>query len=151
MSAKRKGLHVGFSCLVKQGWMNMTWKGSLSQEQIFQELASHSFFINSTRLHGSSEPPPWVCNPKYGRVCSAFFFQEAIHEVVYFGRPADRGKIALINTKVYLAILRKFLLFFISHSFKVPCAIRIMAISICGCFGEKEVVLKTGIESRGNH
>ncbi len=26
MSAKRKGLHVGFSCLVKQGWIFMVWR-----------------------------------------------------------------------------------------------------------------------------
>ncbi len=46
---------------------------SLSQEQIFKELVGNSFFIPSTRLHGSLESPPWVCNLKYRRVCSGFF------------------------------------------------------------------------------
>ncbi len=69
------------------------------------------------------------------RMCLQWIFsKEAIHEVVYLGRPADRGKIALTNTKVYLAVLRKSLLFFISKPFKVPCTIRIMATSPCGLF-----------------
>ncbi len=33
-------------------------------------------------------------------------FREAIHEVVYLGKPADRGKVVLAHTKIYLAVLR---------------------------------------------
>ncbi len=60
--------------------------------------------------------------------------------------PAHRGKISLIDTKVYTAVFRKFLLFFMSQSFKVSCATGFMAkINI---LEQKEVVLPTGIDSQ---
>ncbi len=74
-----------------------------------------------------------VLQPNYGRVWRGFF-------------PADKGKISLINTKAYPAVLRKFLLFFISQSFKVRCATGFMA--TINILVQKEVVLPTGIDSQ---
>ncbi len=76
-----------------------------------------------------------------------------IHEVVYLGRPTERGEIVLINTKIDLSILHWFLLIFISKFFKVPCAIHIMSTGPCGLFttlpinilGKEEMLPTIGI------
>ncbi len=129
----------------------------LSQEQIFKELASNSFFfIPSTRLHGSPESPPWVCNAKYWRFCSGFFPRKQITKLSTWEDQQIEGKSHLL---IQTSTWPFFVSFFYSsfHNplrFSVQLALwryphvdcsRLRPINI---LGQKEVVLTTGIESK---
>ncbi len=72
---------------------------SLSQEQIFKEVVSNCFFISSTRLLAHRNPRLGFPISKTAVPAVDFFSMEAIHKVVFLGRPTDREKSHLLVQK----------------------------------------------------
>ncbi len=54
--------------------------------------------------------PAGGLQPRIRKCLQRLFTKNAMYELVYIGRPADRHKFILVNSKIYMAILRKSIL-----------------------------------------